>query len=421
MKLLHFLLTFSYSLVFSLDATTFPSFNLETSDRAHITERFLHEFSIEKIVPCLEIEEGCDIALILKVFDEAIAQEKPGFFGYHATTLKHWVFNEIIKHVLTLREQIPFRDHFYFLRSPLAQQEQIQDVTAFLSSCTKKRDCSTFEEKKGYISFALLKLIDRNDLIYNEEVANQVFEALLFFSPLPSKLTKEETQRRLTDFIGINGFQIWLQKRADREIFSQYLEALPIEELLENSRIYSPLVDTEPTQQKLLVSLNIPLFGNFTIPTESTAHVFIKGQSIDSSADEILETATEEFLASYGFPKGLGNEIFKQAEAIISLQQGILLQFFDDPDYSHLDQVSFICMGFNSLYEGKRSSEFITTFDPAKDIAQLRLLITKDTLDPKSSWLTIKQYDLVPLEKKAEIKKLIAQKLEDFIQIRFEQ
>ncbi len=416
MKLLHLLLVISCSLGLSLEkAKIFPSFTLEASDRTlSITEHFLHEFPIEKIMPYLEIEKGCDVALILEVFNEAIAQEKPGFFGYHATTLKHWVFNEIIKHVWTIREQISIRDRFYFLRSPLGQHEQIQDVAAFLSSCTKKRDCAIFEEKKRYISFELLKLIDKNDLIYNEEVANQVFEALLFFSPLPSKLTREEAQRRLIDFIGNKGFQTWLEKRAQQEVFSQYLEGLPIEDILENSSIYCPIADTEPTQQKLLVSLNIPLFGNFAIPNESTAHVFVTGQSIDSAAGEILETAAEEFLVSYGFPKGLGNEIFKKAEAIISLQQGILLQFFDDPAYSHLDQVSYICNGFNSFYADKRPSEFITTFDPTKDIAQLRLLITKDILDPKSSWLTIKQYDLVPSEKKAEIKKVIAQKLENF-------
>ena len=68
-------------------------------------------------------------------------------------------------------------------------------------------------------------------------------------------------------------------------------------------------------------------------------------------------------------------------------------------------------MGFNSLYQGKSSSEWITTFDPAQDVAPLRFLITKDILDP-SSWLIIKQYDEFR-SKKTEIKKIIPQKLED--------
>lgn len=391
-----------------------PSANTqESAENFSITERFLNKFPLQKIISSLE-EDGLNIDPFLEIFSQAIAQEKAGFFGYHATTMKHWLFNEIIKQVLILEGHPFIQNDFYFLRSPENYDEKIQDIKNFLSKCLEKRTLATIEEKKRFISLNFLKVIDKDYLLYDDQTANFVFEALLFFSPISSKLTEEEAKNRLIAFVGTADFEKWLENRFQRENFLKYMDLLTVDEILELNNIYCPVADTLPWQQRLLVSLNIPLFGNFSTPTESTVHVFMKGESIDMDIDEILNTEVQNFLASHGFPKKLGEEIFEEVQFIINLKQGILLQFFDDPAYSHLDLFTFPCTGFNSPSIEKSSLNLLSNLDPEINTEQLRLLITKETLDPKSAWLKINQYDLVPLEKKTEVRRLIEKKLKVF-------
>jgi hypothetical protein len=111
-------------------------------------------------------------------------------------------------------------------------------------------------------------------------------------------------------------------------------------------------------------------------------------------------------LESKGLPKELGKKIFTQAQNILNLDQGILLQFFDDPSYLHLDQFTFPCSGFNSPYLGQSTLNYLSHLDPSNS-PQIRLLITKEILDPNLSWLMIKQHDLSPPGKKAQIINMI--------------
>ncbi len=382
-----------------------------SAKNSSITKRFLTKSSIEEIEQYLLENDRLDMAPFKELFKEAIEKETGGFFGYHATTMKHWVFNEIIKQVLTLKGYPPIRDDMYFLRAPQEYDEDIVDVKTFLSKCLQGRNRASIIEKKEFISTGFLKILGKKDLFYTKEQIDKVFKALLAFSPFPSDLSKEEAKLCLLDFVGEEAYQLWLSRRFDYDFYRVFLESLDIDVLLRYSALYSPIADTIPWQQKLLVSVNIPLFANFTIPTESTIHVFMKGQSIDETAGEILEEETEKFLQIHGFPKELGKEIFEEAQKITNLQKGILLQFFDDSEYSHLDQLSFICMGFNSFSLEKRVSSYIAQFDPDTNIGQIRLLITKELLDPTTSWLIVKQYDLSEPKKKEEVKRVIRQKL----------
>lgn len=96
---------------------------------------------------------------------------------------------------------------------------------------------------------------------------------------------------------------------------------------------------------------------------------------------KFLKLRFKNFLVSYGFSKEIGKEIFEKAQEIVNLNQDILLQFFDDPDYSHLDRASFLCVGFNSFHMDTSVSEFIKNFDPIQSYTQLRPLITKEILN----------------------------------------
>ncbi len=394
--------------------------------RGSITNQFLEEFPLTKIQTALEKQQNpLHKEVFSPLFQKILSEEKEGFFGYHATTMRHWVFQEIIKQALILEGKLfNCPEDFYFLRAPQKNSEDIQNIRDFLGKCREKRDFATLEQKKKFISLDFFRVIHQKEELLEdltEEKIETLFESLIFYSDKDSKISKEEAERFLSSLVGISKVQEWLKKRFDPVLMAPYLEDLSLEEIELIANMRFPISDTVPWQRDSLVSLNLSLFSNFSIPTESTLQIFLEGKSISEDTEVFLLTELKKFLEDHGFCKDAAEEIFSRAEAIFDLNQGLLLQFFDRSNYHYLDEYSFLCMGFSSPLWQAKSSELIQNFSPMRYVEihgeiyihpQLRLLITEDTLNP-NSWLKIKEYDLTPAEKKEEVQALIIEKLKN--------
>lgn len=378
-----------------------------------LTESFLQQYPLNEIRRSLteqslsERQDGFQLDLFLDIFNQAIAQEHRGCFGYHATTQKHWVFNEIVKQVLEAEGHPPFPTDFYLLRAPGPTFKEFSQASAFLDRFSERK--LSLEEKRRFIHQFFLQPVKEECLEYTDDQALQMYETLLFYSDVPSPLTKEEVAERAAAFIGkrTEALETWLNDPKSDDFDRTAEDHQFIIETL------YPLNDSWPNQQQYLVSLNLSLFGNYTLSTESTIHVFAKGESIDLAGEGCIETAAREFLLSRGYPAEKAEEIFKAIP--FPLNQGLLLQFFDDAAYSHLDDYTYLCSNFGRPLPNQKPSEFLTHFDPTAETIsggpyifhpQLRLLMTEQTLTP--SWLQIKQYDCVPLQQKGAAREIIA-------------
>ncbi len=369
-----------------------------------LTDLFLQNYPLEEIRCNLEEQtQSAHLQSCFDLFNVAIDQERLGFFGYHATTMRHWVYQEIVKQVLEKNGQV-FPKNFYLLRAPSETFGKFQTASEFLEMFSEKK--LSLEEKRRFINIFFLRPIGEELLVYTDEEAHLMYEAFSF--------SREDLAKRATAFLGkkTERLENWLDDphQEDQRTTEEHEFIF---------KTLHPLDDSWEEEQQYLVALNFSLFGNYTVPTESTIYVFAKGRSIEADK-ELFEEESQKFLDTLGYAPNTAAEIFEEANQIFSLDQGLLLQFFDDAAYSHLDNCAYLSSNFGLPIQDQKPSEFLSRFDPLAETTcvesftlhpQLRLLMTQETLSP--SWLKIKQYDLVAEEQKEKVRGLITKKLGD--------
>lgn len=341
--------------------------------------------------------ERFDTALWMPFFQEAAKNESSNFFGYHATTSAHYVLNLIIKLALQHSCKLNIPDDFYFLRSPDPSRYTLHSVDEFFEKY--KEPALSASEKKKFVKSALLQPLNkasrRHITIGNltSDEFETIYKGLIYSNLKSSQLVRhfpqKVIQRYLKDPIGF--CKKWGNELDESLLF-----------LIKN-----PILDTNKHIQKELISLNIPLYAHFTIPTESTMHIVANNESIDMEAIDRIIKELRSFLDRMGYERECRDALIKIAKSLISQPHGVLLQFFARDD-AFLDRYAYIATNFGTPSKNKIPSKIVTDYDPKifekatfqnKEILihpQLRLVLSMQaTLNPNSR-LKIRCYHKIP-------------------------
>ena len=108
-------------------------------------------------------------------------------------------------------------------------------------------------------------------------MADRAFSLLEGYTALPDKKTFIEK----------------LQEQLTFSALSHSLMTSVLEGRLSKEEIsyFEPYNDVRPEQQSHLVSLNIPLFGNFHTSYESSIHVFLHDRSVEAGESRVWKSS----------------------------------------------------------------------------------------------------------------------------------
>lgn len=423
---------FIYGLVFSV-ICIFPGYAKTP------TGQFLETHSLRDIEATIEAQgdDGFNTKKFFPFFLSVIEQENDRCFGYHATNCGHKIFQEIVRCTLEVLYGYTFTENFYFLRAPDPDAQAFTSIQEYLRQFSRKERSA--EEKCRFIELFFLKPMARQFGVVccpgsvQEDMIDPLFSALLRFAPVDPVIEKsqEEVRILLKDFLTQSAAfgALSVDEALDLWIKDPYKDWE--EELDEDSHefmmdILYPFNDTEDTQQALLASLNIPLFGNYYVSTESTIHVFAKASSVSLGEAEIQAKA-RAFLKLVGIRSSLADDIYRYAEERLKLKGGVLLQFFTKETASErqLDDLAFVCSNFGVPNRTVRPSALVDDLRlhqcEEADVPQLghivlhpqlRLYMMPSVVLNPFSGLEIKQYDLMSHKAKVRLRLYIRQKVQ---------
>ncbi len=412
------------------------------------TENLLTQVSENEIAEVIALDElgignSFNFNLYADFFHQIIVQENENLIGYHATTVDHYIFQEFVRAILEIRHEWKIPEDFYFLRVPGEKEFNIKGVTE-ISNRFGRPEFNAAQLKD--VVFALIdgpihKLSGQhlNWENINDEKIKQLYDLFLHFtSNMPIEnmsrvAATAELMRMLKEMVPLDiseGRIVDLQKaivrfaknpRADK-FRETYPAWLPFE------RINFPFDDTDEELQSLIISLNIPLYGNFQIASESTIHIFANNMSveIDNDEDDANDVSYESFFKDRadGFFNGINSkqvkEIFDWAKGNLSTKTGIILQFtINHSEYSsELENIFYPCGFFGVPLKGSSVKEniqngkgdwivFPHSHKPFLINNQPRLVLTNEfSLNPFSG-LKIKQHDLIDPASKLELRQRI--------------
>lgn len=405
------------------------------------TGQFLEKHPLHTIEATIKTqgENGFDTTKFFPFFLSVIEQENERCFGYHATTSAHMVFQEMVRCTLEELYGYTFPDDFYFLRAPDPQMPSYHSAHEFLKQFSRKKlSCS---DKCRFIELFFLKPLSRYSgavfslELVGEDAVDLVYQALLHFAPVAPVVEKsqDEVQLLLKEFAAKRAIATpgvihdavdrWLKDPTGA--YEEDLDSTSHEFMLS---ILYPYDDTNDTQQALLSSLNISLFGNYFVSTESTVHVFAKASSVALRKSHIQAKA-REFFKRVGLDASLADDIYTYSKERLKLKGGVLLQFFDrgysDGLLANTNKATFVCTNFGvpdstlspsalvsdfSLYQCDEG--FVPSLGHIVIHPQLRLLAIPSAVLNPFSWLAIKQYDLMSHKAKVRLKMYIRQKVQ---------
>lgn len=167
---------------------------------------------------------------------------------------------------------------------------------------------------------------------------------------------------------------------------------------------FMPFLDTRPEQQKRLICMNIPLYGNYFRWDESSVSIFLEDSSIEGG-DRHVKKALKAFFSDIGLEKTLVNQLFESAKNQMrndpGSKHGCLYQLMDtDSDFPYLetDSSSYVSFDFGvPLYE-TTPAEVITGSHPirGKNVdLQLRLVMSNQSVLNPYGKFRIVRYDEV--------------------------
>lgn len=177
---------------------------------------------------------------------------------------------------------------------------------------------------------------------------------------------------------------------------------------------FFPYNDHKPGQQSRIICLNIPLFGNYYRPGESSIHVFLDGYSIAGGDDAVIKLLST-FFAEIGLDKKLPEALQKIALTELKKPEnkyGSMLQFFDLSEkngktaYKGADASAYVSHSYGIPLKHLEPSQIILNEHPIernKLDLQLRLIPCNHTTLNPYSFLRVIRHD----SQKPEVSKKI--------------
>lgn len=171
-----------------------------------------------------------------------------------------------------------------------------------------------------------------------------------------------------------------------------------------------PFLDTRVEQQKRLICMNIPLYGNYFRWDESSVSIFLGDASIEGG-DRHVKKALKAFFKDIGLDTKLVNLLFEDAKTLMrndpGSSHGCLYQFFDQDQefpYMETDTSAYVSFDFGVPSYEISPSDILAGSHPIKgkhvDL-QLRLIMSNQSVLNPYGQLRIVRYDEVS-EKVAE-------------------
>lgn len=434
MKKFFLLLVFCFSL-FTLYAENTP------------TASFLKHYPLEKIGSIVKKQSNgtYDKKKWFPFFLDVSKHEGPGFFGYHATTSSHFLIHLVLKSTFEELYGYQFPEDFYFLRAPLGHCYEFSDKSEFLKQFAVPK--LSVNKQRKMINLLLLKPLQKATKVslplscIPKEHYEQLQIALLhFFS--------ESGPRPPTTRLGaVNAIKAAFKDHPKKKVLlakiNKWFKNPKKYFTLEKNKVHikeddayfiykaiNPIRDSDGDMQKILLSMNIALFSNFSCPGESTIHVIANNQSIELDGDQLSKKILSNFFKKIGYPIEIVADLIDAKQAIFDHNEGVLLQFFDatyESDNPELNRFAYISKPYGMpLFEHKPTT-FIANFNPntplmivgkGKDqmIAdpQLRLVMTsRETLNP-FSWLRIKCHHNIPKASLDAFTQVVREKLQSY-------
>ncbi|MFI5344125.1 MAG: hypothetical protein ACHQUC_07890 [Chlamydiales bacterium] len=406
-----------------------------------------------KMHPVETIIGGCDFVQDLSerfplLLEIAGHETKNAFFGYHGMTQRSRLFQDILRVVFETVLEIPLPKNFYFFRIPSNKAFHWEKGADSFLDRFGNRKLSSFHQNLIVENFLIIiekaiglgiKLDDFSD----HEISTiwSYFESFIKWDirqewirkagkySIPEEYPlKESPTEHLTDLISVinqkliikypdfdpEKFPQWIQNKFnhyfERSIF--YLRELHSVSKEDKDFIYrflDPFYDVAKPQNKILVSLNIPLFGNYLFDGSFTPQIYLSNKSV-LGGDEKMKKLLSKFFDRIGLDSSLIDPLWLEGQNIIEESNhtgGCLIQLYDESVVRGEAPLSFVDRNaYVSLKHGLPMPElapsqiieghFALTRNE-KDL-ELRLLMdNKTTLNPFSS-LRMVRYDGLPAE-----------------------
>jgi len=217
---------------------------------------------------------------------------------------------------------------------------------------------------------------------------NQVPEMVNLISEFCESVDKKELEN-------------WLVKNLSMKlIFERFWGLWGVEVGFNVDQFLFPYLDTRPEQQKLLVCMNVPMFGNYFRWDESSVLIFLNGFTIESG-DNYVKTELKKFFKEIGIPETVVSELFTLAQEELyknHVYNGCIYQFVDlnHDSYQLSNTYSYVSRDFGIPVQNLKPYDLISGSYPIHQKGidlQLRLVMSNyTTLNPYSS-LRIMRYD----------------------------
>ncbi len=428
------LLFCKYVLSILLIVTAFS--NVVWSQQDTPTSRFLQHTDLVQITQALDQKELASVSLLLEA---ATKESDKGFFGYHGSTQNYRIFQDVIRAVLEEKLGYAFPKDFYFLRIPGDKKFDFKNgMTDFYSTLDhpaqdkkiQKIMLSTFllEPLKNELNLKIraneLTQADKAEITaVFDALANRLSEMRVHVDPSTNQAPGDCVDSQKIHTLAI--FQIF-----SKTLQSKKIEFNPVElrswvertllphNLLKTyfsvtdtatknliNNYFYPFWDLKSGQRELLISLNIPLFGNYARPDESTLGVVLNNSTLEGG-DKIAITLLKEWFKEIGIPEDSVDDLMSIAYSHIPNEsQGVLYQFFDiGPDsYSFMDKHNYVSYPFgvpakeftpSLVLSGVQHCDYMSG-GTTKLQRQLRLLTSNQTTLNPYSHLKIVRYDFL--------------------------
>ncbi len=416
-------------------------FCISLSLNATPTQRYLEINPLDEILDMLaEDLIGDEISLLGEklpsLLEIASFETEDTFFGYHGTTQKVRLFQDILRAVFEEALDISLPENFYFLRIPgqehlswensknsfleRFENEELSKhhinliIKNFLAFVQKEVGISLQIEDFSVEELETIWKYFRSFIDYNVK-CNEIKGARFYNIPSEYSLRLPKYDLDLTNFIQIisekiiekhpevptSGFSEWMKKFSHPRYFELvfYLTALDSEYDEEKKACYgffSRFNDNVAPQQEMLVSLNISLLGNYVGSGEFTPMVLLENRSI-SFGERKTTDDLKAFFEMIGLDPSLVDSMENEGAVILTEAgqfKGCLLQFYDESAglgnevMSFVDQNTYVSLANGVPLPELKPSKLIQGQYKLKKNSwdlQLRLVMdNKTTLNPFS-------------------------------------
>lgn len=424
-----------------------------------MTQRYLNQVSLDRILQGLTFEEKVDFEASLPFFLEIAANETSQTFGYHGAPQEFRLFQDVLKVIFEERLGIQLPENFNFLRLP-GEEFSSNTSNSSHSFLTNKPEHIDPKLHRYALDYFLLRPINKSyglQLEPNHFSDQAISEVEVFLDSIrkAQQALNNPFHQEIETFVfpdtlckgvschtgtGIEEIHVFLNRLLIEEYQNSlppfdhylwekfdvnlYLDGVPKEQLDEYLKAYEERLkyvlelsrdwheyfyyyyDATPAGAGQVLSMVGPLFSGMVEKEGETCLLPYLSNSSYEGYEKSLEAILEGFCTSLGMEPGIAGKMLESGRRIIDATEndnGVIFQFYDlssDPQ-SAQDRCTYLSLACGiSVYnaENLKTSSFVNG-DLVADLdtqVQIRMVIGNATnLNPLGS-IRMVRYDSLP-------------------------